>query len=277
MRLHIGLATALGILAATAGTLPATAQPVPPGISEADVIAAISAPISVPAGETITVSLPVPVTASYSGGGWTVSSAGTAVTVTAPAEPGSSISVPVTAAGRSASITLTATGDTAPAAPGEQERTPAAELDTTTAETINLEATISGNTITAQMGLVTAARLYTQFAGTDREGVHTRYLDAAGRIISDGVQREVDKATRTLILTYPDGVTPDNPFTIQVVRDDAEVLLTVNLIDQNHPADGETAPTLPADTESSRAVAPYLWGALVVLIILAVALRSRRR
>lgn len=71
--------------------------------------AAIASPISVPAGQTTTVSLPVPAEASYSGDGWNVSASGTFATITAPAEHGR-ISVPVSAEGINATLTLVANG-----------------------------------------------------------------------------------------------------------------------------------------------------------------------
>ena len=61
------------------------AQQLPSGVSVQDVQNAISQPISVPAGQTITVDLGIPVQAGYSGDGWQVSTSGTQVTVTAPA------------------------------------------------------------------------------------------------------------------------------------------------------------------------------------------------
>ena len=66
-----------------------------------EVEAAIAAPISVPAGQTTTVSLPVPAEANYSGDGWNVSASGTSATITAPAD-GGQISVPVSAQGMNA-------------------------------------------------------------------------------------------------------------------------------------------------------------------------------
>ena len=84
------------------------AQELPAGVDPAAIEAALAAPISVAAGQTSTVSLPVAVEASYSGGGWEVSASGGAVTITAPAE-GGQVSIPVTALGRSATITLVAT------------------------------------------------------------------------------------------------------------------------------------------------------------------------
>ena len=94
-----------GAVLSTALLFPAVAQAqLPP-----EVEAAIAAPISVPAGQTTTVSLPVPAEASYSGDGWNVSASGTSATITAPAE-GGQISVPVSAQGMNATLTLVADG-----------------------------------------------------------------------------------------------------------------------------------------------------------------------
>ena len=83
-----------GAVLSTALLFPAVAHAqLPP-----EVEAAIAAPISVPAGQTTTVSLPVPAEASYSGDGWNVSASGTSATITAPAE-GGQVSVPVSAQG----------------------------------------------------------------------------------------------------------------------------------------------------------------------------------
>ena len=273
--------TALAVLAAL--SIPATggAQQLPGGVSVQDVQAAIAQPISVPAGETITVDLGVPVQAGYSGGGWQVSTSGTQVTVTAPAEGGSTISVPAQAAGYSATITLvsdpvaeapapapapapdtndgdtsTGTGDAGnaggsgadgSAAPATHpDRQQASPVSDTEARRIDLTAEISGNTLTAQLGMLEAARLYNEFSGVDQQGLKIRYVDANGQII-EGVKRNIDKASRTLTLTYPDGETPDNPFIIQVVRDGETAIAIVTLTDPNAP--GENAsPTAGEDT-----------------------------
>src|SRR5699024_8467468 len=264
-------------------------------MSVEDARAAISAPISVPAGQTTTVSLPVAANASYSGDGWSVSTSGSTVTITAPPE-GGQISVPVTVQGQSATITLvaeggasggntsgggtaggdtpvgsdgsgggtgggatssgaadngstpgsngggnadgsdgtgasddenTGTGDVSgsqnaslPAVPGEKpERQAAEQLDESTAERIELESTIEGNTITAQLGLRQALDFYNQFGNLDQEQFTLRYVDADGNIIQD-IKRDIDAASRTLTLTYPEGQAPDNPFYMQLVRND---------------------------------------------------------
>ena len=97
-----------GAVLSTALLFPAVAHAqLPP-----EVEAAIAAPISVPAGQTTTVSLPVPAEANYSGDGWSVSASGTSATITAPAD-GGQISVPVSAQGMNATLTLVADGSVA--------------------------------------------------------------------------------------------------------------------------------------------------------------------
>ena len=97
-----------GAVLSTALIFPAVAHAqLPP-----EVEAAIAAPISVPAGQTTTVSLPVPAEANYSGDGWNVSASGTSATITAPAD-GGQISVPVSAQGMNATLTLVADGSVA--------------------------------------------------------------------------------------------------------------------------------------------------------------------
>ena len=67
--------------------------------------------ISVPAGESTTVDVGVPVDVNYSSGGWTVTSSGTSVTVSAPNQPGATAAVPASAGGYSATVNLVAVGD----------------------------------------------------------------------------------------------------------------------------------------------------------------------
>lgn len=99
-------------MSALSTTSPAAAQMpnLPPGVSVADLV---SAPVSVPAGQTTTVDIGVPVSVNHSANGWTVVSAGTSVSVTAPANSGATVAVPVSAAGQSATITLVAEGSVA--------------------------------------------------------------------------------------------------------------------------------------------------------------------
>lgn len=70
----------------------------------------IPSEITVPAGETTTVDVGVPVDVNYSSGGWTVTSNGTSVSVTAPDQDGATASVPASAGGYSATVTLVAVG-----------------------------------------------------------------------------------------------------------------------------------------------------------------------
>lgn len=256
------------------------AQQLPGGVSVQEVQAAVSQPISVPAGQTITVDLGVPVQAQYSGDGWQVSTSGTQVTVTAPAGGGSTISVPAQAAGYSATITLVSDPVVAAPVPNTNDegnndsgtndaeqpdttsdvgngtadsthpaREQASPVSDTDARRIDLTATVSGNTITSQLGLLEAARLYNEFSGVDQEGLSIRYVDSTGQIIK-GVKRAIDKESRTLTLTYPEGETPDNPFIIQVIRDKETAIAVVTLTDPDAPSgatvgNNEEDPTAP--------------------------------
>ena len=83
-------------------------------------------------------------------------------------------------------------------------------VDVSQAEYINLDATIEGRTIKAQLGIKQALDLYNRFKNTNKDGHTLRYINAKGEFI-EGVERRVDKASRTLELTYPEGQTPDNP------------------------------------------------------------------
>ena len=280
-----------GAVLSTALIFPAVAHAqLPP-----EVEAAIAAPISVPAGQTTTVSLPVPAEANYSGGGWNVSASGTSATITAPAD-GGQISVPVSAQGMNATLTLVADGSVAqediqeeidgaeggpnpapapdpgsdkpaqgdkapagndaeggddrpapskedsnlPVVPGKKpERKPAGEANLDGAEYVNLESKIEGNTITAKMGLKQAYDLYQQFKDTQENDVTLRYLDGEGNIIQ-GVERDVDASSRTLTLTYPEGEAPDNPFIMQLLRNDGSgAALIVTLQDPNYQSAAE--------------------------------------
>ena len=280
-----------GAVLSTALIFPAVAHAqLPP-----EVEAAIAAPISVPAGQTTTVSLPVPAEANYSGDGWSVSASGTSATITAPAD-GGQISVPVSAQGMNATLTLVADGSVAqediqeeidgaeggpnpapapdpgsdkpaqgdkapagndaeggddkpapakedsnlPVIPGKKpERKPAGEANLDGAEYVNLESKIEGNTITAKMGLKQAYDLYQQFKDTQENDVTLRYLDGEGNIIQ-GVERDVDASSRTLTLTYPEGEAPDNPFIMQLLRNDGSgAALIVTLQDPNYQSAAE--------------------------------------
>ncbi len=335
------LGCALGMVAGPAA--PVASAQLPAGMSLQDVQSVISAPISVPAGETVSVDLGVPVSTSYAGGGWSVSSAGSVVTVTAPTTPGAQASVPASAAGQSATITLVAeenaaapalpepdsaapeatfpdrggaaqapagegSADAADAAPAGQESAPAPTAgeaasaaptperakaepaDTSDTRYVELDAVIEGRSISAQLGLGLAADLYRQFQGVDQDSVKLRYLDVNGQVI-EGVTRDVDVASRSLILTYPEGQTPDNPFILEVVRDGAAILV-VRLVAEDHPVaeagDGTDAPaesdrTSEASLSSDKpvpAVALILAAvalAVIVAVVAVAAARSRRK
>ncbi|AGF72392.1 hypothetical protein [Corynebacterium halotolerans] len=234
----------------------------PAGISVPDVD--LSAPISVPAGTTTSVDLGVPLQVDYRQDGWVVVSNGTGVSVTAPGEGSAQAAVPVTYAGRTATITLVAeaaesgasagpvesapdgeptgdtgdTGDTGSSAgtgtdaADRPERAQAKPVDTADAELLNFDAVIEGRDIVVKLGIFEAADLYSRFKDTSRDGLKVRYVDTDGNII-EGVERDINAAARTMTLTYPEGQTPDNPFIIQLVRDDeaAEVIVTLTAPD----------------------------------------------
>ena len=369
MAVSIAAACIIG-LGASSGTLAAApvAQALPSGMTAEDARAAISAPISVPAGQTTTVSLPMAANASYSGSGWSVATSGNSVTITAPPE-GGQISVPVTAQGQSATITLiaeggsgsggtggsagsegsagsggtsggnsgsetggesgeapdggntsgstsegggndsegagsggtggradenTGTGEvsgsenaTLPVVPGEKpERQDAEEQDESAAERIDLESTIEGNTITAKLGMRQALDLYQRFGNLDEEQFTLRYVDAEGKVIQD-VKRDIDAASRTLTLTYPEGQAPDNPFYMQLVRNDGTgIEVIVSLTDPSFQRAGDVADdpvqaSSADEEEGSNAVTigAIGIGILIVLIIVALIIRgiSKRR
>lgn len=354
----------LGAVAGAVVAAPA-AHALPGGMSVEDARAAISAPISVPAGQTTTVSLPVAADASYSGDGWSVSTSGSTVTITAPPE-GGQISVPVTAQGQSATITLvaeggasggntsgggtaggdtpvgsdgsgggtgsgasgsgatdngstpgsdgggsadgsagagsqgasgtggsgdenTGTGDVSggenaslPAVPGDKpERQAAEQLDESTAERIELESTIEGNTITAQLGLRQALDFYNRFSNLDQDQFTLRYVDADGNIIQD-IKRDIDAASRTLTLTYPEGQAPDNPFYMQLVRNDGSgIEVIVSLTDPNYQRAGEDAENAAAtsasgDDEGSNLLVNGAIGLGIVILLIIIGLIIRK-
>ncbi len=315
-----------GFLTATLAVAPgAAAQSLPElpgGMSVPDVD--LSAPISVPAGQTTTVDLGVPVQVSYQQNGWSVVSSGTSVSVTAPAEGAASASVPVSYAGYGATITLVAEPGTQPPAAGEPapsdeaadsgnesakegaspqspteatdrpqrsprpERDQAKPVDVTAAERLSFDATIEDNAIVVKLGLIEAADLYNRFRDTSRDGLKVRYVDADGGIIK-GVERDIDATARTMTLTYPAGESPDNPFIIELVRDDevAEVIVTLTAPDSPlTQAAGQADGTMAAGEASSQerssgaSVGALTIGAVVLallagLVILLLVRRSR--
>src|SRR5699024_3513053 len=127
-----------------------------------------------------------------------------------------------------------------PAVPGEKpERQAAEQLDESTAERIELESTIEGNTITAQLGLRQALDFYNQFGNLDQEQFTLRYVDADDNIIQH-INGDIDAASRTLTLTYTEGQAPDNPFYMQLVRNDGTgIEVIVILTDPNYQRAGE--------------------------------------
>ncbi|MDO5511573.1 hypothetical protein [Corynebacterium sp.] len=302
MRRLVAALTVSALLTGGAPTALAQLPQLPPGVSVQDIV---GAPISVPAGETTTVDLGVPVSVNYVADGWTVVSSGTSVSVTAPPEGGATAAVPVSAAGHSATLTLVSEGSAAPVeqpapaeetAPEEQapsqpapaagttpERQTAAPVDRAAAERIDVEARIEGNQLIGTMGLRQALSLFNQFRNVSRDGLKLRYLDINGQIIQD-VEREVDEINRTLTLTYPEGQTPDNPFIIEVVRDDSEAVAVVTLHDPNVAAAEPSSPEareqeVRAQEDDETTIGLVAVGAvgLAVLLALGWLLLSRRR
>ena len=102
---------ACGVATLCAVGAPLASAQLPEGIDPAEVQSMIPSEVTVRAGETTTVDLGVPVDANYSGGGWTVTSNGTQVSVTAPDDPGATASVPASSGGMNATVNLVAVGD----------------------------------------------------------------------------------------------------------------------------------------------------------------------
>ncbi|WP_257183065.1 hypothetical protein [Corynebacterium cystitidis] len=331
-RLRLGLVALT--FAATCGVVfpftPVAHAQIPEGLDPAAVAAMIPSTISVPAGLTTSVDVGVPVKVSFSEAGWSISSAGTGVTVKAPNQPGSQVSVPVSAGGYSATITLVAQdtssggGHTAGSAGAETTpeqdgqpgagsaggnggaasfgeaaptppRQPAAPVETAQAERMYFNGEIQDNVLTVSVSLTETIDL-ARLASGNAEGLKLRYLDINGQII-EGVQRDIDMGQRTMTLTYPEGQTPDNPFIIEVVRDDtvAEYIVTITAtnvpVAQPNSSGGETstyadvaqgAEEARQNNESNWVWWALLAGAIVVLaaivaITFAVRKRSRRR
>lgn len=289
---------------------PAHAQMLPPGT---DIQSMVGGPHAVPAGQTTTIDLGVPVNAFYSGDGWNISSAGTSVTVTAPAS--GSVSVPVSSHGYNATVTLVAEGGAEvpsldavvpsnlnpvpiePDAPGSDapgSDVPAPDVpapggsgpgvpsgpsdpsgpDRSGAEQIHLDATISGNTIVSKMTMSQAVNLYNRFGSTATDGVKLRYMDVNGKEIK-GVKSDIDKGSRTLTLTYPEGATPDNPFIMEALKDGTSIAV-VTLTDPNvsavKPTDPAKSPSQPStvsvDSSPTKKYGIYAVGGLLVLLLL---------
>lgn len=259
----------------------------PGGMSPEEIQSMIPGEISVPAGESTTVDVGVPVDVNYSSGGWTVTSSGTSVTVSAPNQPGATAAVPASAGGYSATVNLVAVGDGSADVGGETgesgqsgssggsggggggaaagggdangatdggsgtsggegaagsssgaagegasnqsgeggsapavshpSRSKAEPADDAAATKLYFDGEIQDNSIVVKVPLSRVKDLM-KYASYDTEGATLRYLDVNGQII-EGVERDIDKASRTITLTYPEGQTPDNPFIMEIVRD----------------------------------------------------------
>lgn len=294
---------------------PALAQPaLPPGM---DLQSLVGGTHVVPGGQTTTVDLGYPVQANYSGGGWTVVSSGSAVTVTAPAS--GTVTVPFTAGGQSATITLVAEEGAAPievppaeelqelvnpgagnsngaagtagggtATPDAQSstQTPGAtgtgsqnsgsstQVDRSEAEQIHLNATIEGNRLVAKLSLSQAANLYSKFGNVSTDGMKLRYLDVNG-VELKGIKRDIDKASRTLTLTFPEGKQPDNPLVMEASRD-GKAIAIATLTDPNvaqvtptNPAESPSQPaTVSTDSNNTKKYGLIAVGGVLVLLVL---------
>lgn len=128
------ISTALLLTAVSFGA-PASAQ-LPAGMSLGEIQSILSNPIAVPAGESVTVDVGVPVSGGHHGSGWDVTSAGTTVTVVAPEDDGASVSVPMTAVGQTVTITLVAEQEAPVSAPVPVQVDPPA-VPTTEATSLN--------------------------------------------------------------------------------------------------------------------------------------------
>lgn len=267
---------------AAAGGAPAAQAQLPGGLNPEAVQSMIPSEISVPAGESTTVDVGVPVDVNYAADGWVVSSSGTSVTVTAPDRPGASAAVPASAGGFSTTVNLVAVGaEGTKGAGGAQDagtqeksapdtgtqgseagsgagagsgsgagavehpqRRQAEHVDTTSAKRLYFDGEIRGNEIVVKVPWSKAKDLM-QYANYDKEHATLRYLDVNGNVI-EGVKRDIDIAGRTLTLTYPEGETPDNPFIMEVVRDgNAEFIATITATNapvEQAAADSDYAP-----------------------------------
>lgn len=275
-------AAAAAVALAAAGGAPAAQAQLPGGLNPEAVQSMIPSEISVPAGESTTVDVGVPVDVNYAADGWVVSSSGTSVTVTAPDRPGASAAVPASAGGFSTTVNLVAVGaEGTKGAGGAQdagtqeksapdtstqgseagsgagagsgsgagavehpERRQAEHVDTTSAKRLYFDGEIRGNEIVVKVPWSKAKDLM-QYANYDKEHATLRYLNVNGNVI-EGVKRDIDIAGRTLTLTYPEGETPDNPFIMEVVRDgNAEFIATITATNapvEQAAADSDYAP-----------------------------------
>lgn len=116
---------------------------------------------------------------------------------------------------------------------------------------VNLESTIEGRSIRAKLGLKQALDLYNRFKHLEDEGVTLRYLNADGEFV-EGVKREIDKGSRTMTLTYPEGVEPDNPFIMQFLNKDTQSAeLVVTLTDPTREDASEVPPEQQLESDSA--------------------------
>lgn len=261
------LAVPAALLLTTAfGAAPATAQ-LPGGVDPAQVAGMIPSEITVPAGETTTVDVGVPVDVNYSSGGWTVTSNGTSVSVTAPDQDGATASVPASAGGYSATVTLVAVGGGANTDAGEAAGGGgAAERNRGEDRNGGSEPSDGGSEATGRSGEGAGAAQRPERKQAEKaDATNAKRLEFEGEIqgnqivvkvplrktadlmryanydtsnatvryldvngrIIEGVERDVDIKGRKLTLTYPEGETPDNPFIIEVVEDGAATFVAV--------------------------------------------------
>lgn len=252
-------AAAAAVALAAAGGAPAAQAQLPGGLNPEAVQSMIPSEISVPAGESTTVDVGVPVDVNYAADGWVVSSSGTSVTVTAPDRPGASAAVPASAGGFSTTVNLVAVGAEGTKGAGGAQDAGTQEKSAPDTGTQGSEAgsgagagegagTGSGagavehpeRRQAEHVDTTSAKRLY--FDGEIRGNeiaVKVPWSKAKDLMqyanydkehatlryldvngnVIEGVKRDIDIAGRTLTLTYPEGETPDNPFIMEVVRD----------------------------------------------------------
>ncbi|WP_018295444.1 hypothetical protein [Corynebacterium lubricantis] len=285
----VAAATLLGF------SVPVASGQIPEGLDPLTVQSIIPSTVPVPAGTTTTVDLGVPVEVAYNDAGWSVSSSGTGVTVTAPNEPGSQISVPVTAGDYSATITLVAEGDSgapdsglepepapvpapAPApAPATPERQTASTVDSSQAKKLYLDGVVEDNVLRVQLSINQISDVM-PLVNASRDGRKLRYLDINGQIIKN-VEREIKVTERSITLTYPAGETPDNPFIMEVVRDDTVAEFYAIITASNAPvaqpkSDGNqegSVASMAQDTEAaSEQQSSSIWwiaGGVIALVL----------
>lgn len=252
-------AAAAAVALAAAGGAPAAQAQLPGGLNPEAVQSMIPSEISVPAGESTTVDVGVPVDVNYAADGWVVSSSGTSVTVTAPDRAGASAAVPASAGGFSTTVNLVAVGAEGTKGAGGAQDAGTQEKSAPDTGTQGSEAG-SGAGAGAGAGSGSGAGAVEHPERRQAEHVDTTsakrlYFDGEIRgneivvkvpwskakdlmqyanydkehatlryldvngNVIEGVKRDIDIAGRTLTLTYPVGETPDNPFIMEVVRD----------------------------------------------------------